>query len=163
MGFTKDPISELTQQIPFVLPFGIFGAFRLLVWIVKIIGWLLYRPQKPGKADKHAPGDVSVVVPTLGADRELFEPALLSWLNNKPNSVVIVTTGAFLRPPAARVLAVLRRLPHCTACQLLAFRAICHRQPHTRKYSAVNIEKSMSGTNAVGATPSTCRKAKGGR
>jgi cellulose synthase/poly-beta-1,6-N-acetylglucosamine synthase-like glycosyltransferase len=85
-------VLRLTTEIyPVFIPFGLIGLYRYIWYLIKIAGWLMYRPIKPKLHPKYISSrDVTIVVPTIDAGEEFIEAAH-SWLVNKPKEILIIT------------------------------------------------------------------------
>src|SRR5262245_16688555 len=68
-----------------LIPIGIFGLFRWLMWLAKRIPALFYRPI----ANQHDT-TATIVTPVYDEDPALFRMAIESWLANKPERIIAV-------------------------------------------------------------------------
>lgn len=75
---------------------NICSVWHLVKWAVRnIVGTTLDPIPLPNKPRYYPSRDVSVVVPTIGFDRDLTV-SLRSWLSNHPKEIIIVTSEKFL-------------------------------------------------------------------
>lgn len=88
---------DIRQAFPFLIPMGIIGVWRLLLFLIRVLFWLLYRPIHPKKnedgssANKFKSSDVTIIVPTIDNGDEFYEAAEY-WLLNRPKEVIVVTS-----------------------------------------------------------------------
>ncbi|CAM0139202.1 hypothetical protein VKS41_002398 [Umbelopsis sp. WA50703] len=83
---------------PVFVPLGIIGFYRYLIFIIKVIAWVIYEPIKPQENPVYTPEkDVTIVVPTIDAGEEFVEAAQ-SWLACNPKEILIVTETSMLEP-----------------------------------------------------------------
>ncbi|KAI8073332.1 glycosyltransferase like family 2-domain-containing protein [Gongronella butleri] len=76
---------------PIFVPLGVIGFYRYLVFVIKLLAWMVYRPIQPSDEPTYTPKqDVTIVVPTIDAGAEFLEAAT-SWLACDPKRIVIVT------------------------------------------------------------------------
>ena len=67
------------------------------MFLFRVIGWQLYRPQPPSNADKFKCEDVTLIIPTIDTDEEAMHEAMRSWVLNEPYEILIVTVGEDLQ------------------------------------------------------------------
>lgn len=67
------------------------------MFLFRVIGFLLYKPQPPSATDKFSCGDVTLIIPTIDTDEEAMHEAMRSWVLNEPQAIIIVTVGASLQ------------------------------------------------------------------
>lgn len=78
-------LQQYADRYSWLVPLGIIGLWRWLVWIVKEIVGSGYKPKsKPYKAS------VSLVVPVYNEDPKVFETALVSWKKSRPKEIIAV-------------------------------------------------------------------------
>ncbi|MCE2996498.1 MAG: glycosyltransferase [Flammeovirgaceae bacterium] len=88
---------DIRQAFPFLIPLGIIGFWRWLLFGVRVLFWLLYRPIPPKKnndgssANKFKSSDVTIIVPTIDNGEEFLEAAKY-WKINRPHEIIIVTS-----------------------------------------------------------------------
>ncbi|MBI4091608.1 MAG: glycosyltransferase, partial [Candidatus Levybacteria bacterium] len=76
---------QYLDRYTFLVPLGIIGIWRWLVWMMKESIGLSYRPKtKPYQAR------VSIVTPVYNENPKIFKMALESWKENKPDEIVAV-------------------------------------------------------------------------
>ncbi|GAB5587386.1 hypothetical protein Unana1_02286 [Umbelopsis nana] len=76
---------------PVFVPLGVIGFYRYLMFIVKVLAWMVYEPIRPLDDPVYTPErDVTIVVPTIDAGEEFVEAAQ-SWLACNPKEIIIVT------------------------------------------------------------------------
>ena len=63
------------------------------MFVFRVIGWFLYKPQPPTAQDKFKTQDVTLVIPTIDTDDEALHEAMRSWMLNEPREILIVTVG----------------------------------------------------------------------
>ncbi|KAJ1537347.1 hypothetical protein HK096_009451 [Nowakowskiella sp. JEL0078] len=81
-----------SEQLPFYLPLGFIGLYRWFWFIIRILGYCLYKPTKPRRHPRyHASRDVTIVVPTIDSGEEI-KLAIRSWLKSDPFEIIFVTT-----------------------------------------------------------------------
>lgn len=72
------------------------SVWHLVKWAVRnIVGTTLEPIPLPIKPKYHPYNDVSLIVPTIGFDKDLIV-SLRSWLSNRPKEIIIVTSEKFL-------------------------------------------------------------------
>lgn len=91
--------------VPFFIPIGIIGLIRLVVFIFRLICYLLYRPQRPKSTHSYSSSDVTIIVPTIDCGPE-FGRAAIQWMKNAPAEIIVVTTHACLADIQKMVYAV---------------------------------------------------------
>ena len=67
------------------------------MFLFRVIGWQLYRPQPPSNADKFKCEDVTLIIPTIDTDEEAMHEAMRSWVLNEPYEILIITVGEHLQ------------------------------------------------------------------
>jgi hypothetical protein len=72
------------------------------MFVFRVIGWMLYKPQPPTPYDKYQCSDVTIIVPTIDADEEAMCEAMRSWVLNEPKEILIVTVRAGVFPLITR-------------------------------------------------------------
>ncbi len=77
--------SYLHIIIPYI-PLGVIGIYRWSIWITKKIIAKKYRPVSQNGYSN----TLSVVVPVYNENPDVFETALESWANNKPDEIIAV-------------------------------------------------------------------------
>ncbi|KAJ3129009.1 hypothetical protein HK098_002860 [Nowakowskiella sp. JEL0407] len=81
------------EQLPFYLPLGFIGLYRWFWFLIRILGYCLYKPTKPRNHPRYVPSrDVTIVVPTIDSGDEI-KLAVRSWLKSDPFEIIFVTTG----------------------------------------------------------------------
>lgn len=86
--FSNDYRYLLTKYLdyyPYVIPLGVIGMWRWLVWSIKRIVAVFYQPYSTEIKKK-----VSVITPVYNEDPVVFKKAVISWLNNKPEEIIAV-------------------------------------------------------------------------
>ena len=68
-----------------LIPIGVVGAFRWLMWLAKRIPALFYRP-----IVNNYTCSATIVTPVYNEDPVLFRKAIASWLVNKPDRIIAV-------------------------------------------------------------------------
>lgn len=76
------------QIIWIYLPLGLIGLWRWSIWIFKKSSSLLYDPINP--SSKFSTQKYSIITPVYKEDPLIFERAIKSWLQNKPNEIIAV-------------------------------------------------------------------------
>ncbi len=76
------------EYLRYVIPIGLIGLWRWTVWLIKKVAARSYRPvpTDPRTTDMA----FSIVVPVYDEDPELLRRALLSWLVNAPEEIILV-------------------------------------------------------------------------
>lgn len=72
----------------YLIPIGFIGLWRWTVWLIKKTAARFYRPASPDP--RTADMTLSIVVPVYNEDPELLRNALLSWLINAPEEIILV-------------------------------------------------------------------------
>lgn len=67
------------------------------MFLFRVIGWYLYKPQPPSSNDRFSTNDVTLIIPTIDTDEEAMHEAMRSWVLNEPHEILIVTVGATLQ------------------------------------------------------------------
>ncbi|MGD1835925.1 MAG: glycosyltransferase [Nitrososphaeraceae archaeon] len=75
------------QYVWLYLPLGIIGFWRWSVWIFKKSSSFLYHPIEP--SNNHI-NRYSIITPVYNEDPIIFEKALNSWIQNRPNEIIAV-------------------------------------------------------------------------
>ena len=75
------------QYIWIYLPLGIIGFWRWSVWIFKKSASFLYHPIE--HSNNHI-SRYSIITPVYNEDPIIFEKALNSWIQNRPNEIIAV-------------------------------------------------------------------------
>lgn len=53
---------------PIFVPLGVIGFYRYLIFLIKLLAWIVYRPIRPLEKPIYDPEqDVTIVVPTIDA------------------------------------------------------------------------------------------------
>lgn len=73
------------------------GVWRWSMFLFRVIGWQMYRPQPPTSMDKFKCEDVTLIIPTIDTDEEAMHEAMRSWVLNEPYEILIVTVGEHLQ------------------------------------------------------------------
>src|SRR3989338_3775802 len=73
------------DRYAFLVPLGIIGVWRWLVWMMKETIGLNYRPKT-----KLYQGNVSIVTPVYNENPSVFKDALESWRKNNPYEIIAV-------------------------------------------------------------------------
>ncbi|CDS06248.1 hypothetical protein LRAMOSA08776 [Lichtheimia ramosa] len=83
---------------PIFVPLGVIGFYRYLIFLIKLLAWIVYRPIRPLEKPIYDPEqDVTIVVPTIDAGEE-FKEAARSWLACRPKQILVVTEEAMREP-----------------------------------------------------------------
>jgi cellulose synthase/poly-beta-1,6-N-acetylglucosamine synthase-like glycosyltransferase len=77
-------IDQLLQS-GLLIPIGIVGLFRWLMWLAKRIPALFYRPIRNNYTTT-----ATIVTPVYNEDPLLFRKALESWIANRPDAIIAV-------------------------------------------------------------------------
>jgi hypothetical protein len=67
------------------------------MFMFRVIGWFLYKPQPPTPLDKFNTADVTLIIPTIDTDEEAMHEAMRSWVLNEPAEILIITVGTELQ------------------------------------------------------------------
>lgn len=78
-------LNHYSQLLLFYIPLGIIGIWRWGVWIIRKIISLFYRPPKGTYR-----ATLSIITPVYNEDPGMFQLALQSWENNKPDEIIAV-------------------------------------------------------------------------
>src|SRR5436853_7891715 len=68
-----------------LIPIGVFGLFRWLMWLAKRIPALFYRP-----IENDYDCTATIVTPVYNESPALFCKAIESWIANRPNRIIAV-------------------------------------------------------------------------
>lgn len=78
-------IGQYLDRYTYLLPLGIIGVWRWLVWLMKESVGLSYKP-----ATKEYKATVSIITPVYNENPEVFTKALASWVKNGPTEIIAV-------------------------------------------------------------------------
>jgi hypothetical protein len=67
------------------------------MFLFRVIGWQLYKPEPPNVLDKFKSSDVTLIIPTIDTDEEAMHEAMRSWVLNEPFEILIITVGEALQ------------------------------------------------------------------
>src|SRR5262245_12486548 len=68
-----------------LIPIGILGLFRWMMWLAKRIPALFYRP-----IENDYDTTATIITPVYNEDPVLFRRALDSWIANEPDRIIAV-------------------------------------------------------------------------
>jgi hyaluronan synthase len=87
------------EYLHYLVPIGLIGLWRWSVWLIKKIAARSYRPapSDPQTSDMA----FSIVVPVYDEDPQLLRRALLSWLINAPEEIILVIDASDKKSIAA--------------------------------------------------------------
>lgn len=91
--------------IPFFVPIGLIGLYRLLLFVIRLVCYIKYKSIKPSPDNQYGSHDVTVIVPTIDPGNE-FLTAAKRWLINDPYEVIVVT----IEPLKDRVVEVVNNI-----------------------------------------------------
>jgi len=90
-----DRCDEFSDQNSWLQIFEVLLVFKFLKVVTHTLAFLFYRPIPIPEHPTIKPGDVTVIIPTVGAiDEPEFRETLNKILLNKPFEVIVVTVGA---------------------------------------------------------------------
>ncbi|TPX49669.1 hypothetical protein SeLEV6574_g01309 [Synchytrium endobioticum] len=90
-GPRQSAMLYLSKETPNVfIPFGFIGIYRWFWFAIKVIAWVLYKPQKPKAGSRYTSQDVTILVPTIDSGDEI-KIAVRSWLKNDPFQIIFIT------------------------------------------------------------------------
>lgn len=75
------------------------------MFLFRVLGYLLYKPQPPTSVDSFRTGDVTLIIPTIDTDEEAMHEAMRSWVLNEPHAIIIVTVGEHLQKELQQIAA----------------------------------------------------------
>jgi hyaluronan synthase len=76
---------DIFQSGAFLIPIGMIGVFRWLMWLVKRVPAAFYRP-----IENDYDTTATIITPVYKEDPILFRLALESWIANKPDRIIAV-------------------------------------------------------------------------
>jgi hyaluronan synthase len=76
---------DLVTHLGILIPIGILGLFRWVMWLAKRVPALFYRP-----IENDYDCTATIVTPVYNEDPVLFRRAIESWIANKPNRIIAV-------------------------------------------------------------------------
>lgn len=79
------PLGSLVHNIALLIPIGLLGVVRWMMWLLKRIPALFYRPIV-NDYDTTA----TIITPVYNEDPVLFRQAIESWIANKPDRIIAV-------------------------------------------------------------------------
>jgi hypothetical protein len=69
------------------------GVWRWGMFLIRVLGYLLYKPEPPLPNNRFKSSDVTLIIPTIDTDEEAMHEAMRSWVLNEPFEIIIVTVG----------------------------------------------------------------------
>src|SRR3954467_14740416 len=78
-------LMHLLTSTALLIPIGVLGLFRWMMWLGKRIPALFYRP-----IENDYDTTATIVTPVYNEDPLLFRRALDSWSGNRPNRIIAV-------------------------------------------------------------------------
>jgi cellulose synthase/poly-beta-1,6-N-acetylglucosamine synthase-like glycosyltransferase len=76
---------DLFMGTALLIPIGVFGIFRWLMWLAKRIPALFYRP-----IENEYDCTATIVTPVYNENPTLFRKAIESWIANRPDRIIAV-------------------------------------------------------------------------
>ncbi|PBP27159.1 capsule polysaccharide synthase [Diplocarpon rosae] len=105
-SYIETQFANFASQSSWAKAFSLLFAFKFLKVTVHTFSFLLYRPYPIPKDPIFKPGDVTVIIPTVGAiDDQEFRETLKTIIANKPAHVIVCTVGRDKLEIADRVCA----------------------------------------------------------
>ncbi|CAL3964951.1 unnamed protein product [Diplocarpon coronariae] len=93
-GYIQVQFANLASQSGWTKAFLLLFVFKFLKVTVHTLSFLLYRPYPIPKNPIFKPGDVTVIIPTVGAiDDQEFRETLRTVIANKPAHIIVCTVG----------------------------------------------------------------------
>src|SRR3989344_1155902 len=79
-------LNNYLRIITLYFPIGVIGIYRWSVWVIKKIVARRYKPA----GENEYKNTLSIVVPVYNENPNVFQKALKSWNNNKPDEIIAV-------------------------------------------------------------------------
>lgn len=80
-----DFFTSLFSYTSLLIPIGALGLFRWMMWLVKRIPAIFYRP-----IENDFDASATIITPVYNEDPVLFRRAIESWIANKPDRIIAV-------------------------------------------------------------------------